>query len=322
MNKVECPKCHHKFVPKGFETDEIKKALEKSIRAEYKLELKNQKEQMEREHEEEIDELNEQIENLKEDLERERDYKSRLSTKGIGEEFEQYCYNEFQKHRAKAYPFAMFEKDNEAIGSRNKTKGDFIFRNYNSNEIDKIETVSIMFEMKNEATKTKTKQKNEQFFEKLHNDRIKKNCEYAVLVSTLEKDNDFYNGGIADVSYAYPKMFVVRPQCFMTIIDIINSCASNNLNTLKELELYKKQNYNMQILKNNIEVFRDSFQEKVANANNNYKEVIDDIQNVIDTLTEAKIKLENVGTNLTQANNLLVDLSFGNVTKGITDTKK
>ena len=167
-----------------------------------------------------------------------KDLKTKMSTKLIGETLEQHCFNEFNKIRMQAYPYAKFDKDNE-VSKESGSKGDFIFRDYDETQTNEI--VSIMFEMKNEMDTTATKHKNSDFFKELDKDRKEKKCEYAVLVSMLEPDNEFYNAGIVDVSYEYEKMFVVRPQCFLSIIALLSSANKNALSYKKELMAIKNQ---------------------------------------------------------------------------------
>lgn len=176
-----------------------------------------------------------ELKNKDELIEQYKDFKARLSTKMVGETLEQHCLTQFNSLRMSAFPNAYFEKDNDA---RSGSKGDFIFRE--SSE-DGIEFISIMFEMKNEMDTTATKHKNEDFFKELDKDRNEKGCEYAVLVSMLEADNEFYNAGIVDVSYKYPKMYVIRPQFFIPLISLLRNAARNSLEYKRELAMAKAQ---------------------------------------------------------------------------------
>ena len=186
-------------------------------------------------------------------IERLRDMKIKLSTKMVGESLEQHCENEFNRLRATAFPNAYFDKDNDAsFGS----KGDYIFRD---SDREGNEIVSIMFEMKNECDSTSNKKKNEDFLKELNKDRIEKNCEYAVLVSLLESENDLFNGGIVDFSYRYPKMYVVRPQCFLPIISLLRNASLKSLEYKSELAAIKEQNIDITNFENSLELFKDSF---------------------------------------------------------------
>ena len=188
----------------------------------------------------------EQIEQLK-------DFKAKQSTKMVGESLERHCSDEFNKIRMTAFPNAYFEKDNEAVEN---TKGDFIFREAAE---DGTEFISIMFEMKNESDTTATKHKNEDFFDKLDKDRKKKKCEYAVLVSTLEADSELYNSGIVDVSYRHEKMYVVRPQMFITIITLLRNAALNSLKYQRELAIVRNQQIDIQNFEENMNTFKEQF---------------------------------------------------------------
>ena len=182
-----------------------------------------------------------ELDGVKEQLAFYKDFKAKQSTKAIGESLEQYCYDEFNKIRSVAFPNSYFEKDN-VISKESGSKGDFIFKDFDN---DGTEIVSIMFEMKNEVDTTATKHKNEHFFKELDKDRKEKKCEYAVLVSLLEQDSELYNTGIVNVSYKYPKMYVVRPNFFISIISLIKEGALNSLSYKKELELARSQDVDL-----------------------------------------------------------------------------
>lgn len=244
-----------------------------------------------------------------EELEMAKDFKLKLSTKMIGESLEQHCLNEFNSLRATGFKNAYFEKDNEVV---NNSKGDFIFRDYTD---DKVEYISIMFDMKNESDTTASKQKNEHFFEKLDKDRKNKNCEYAILVSMLEPDNDLYNNGIVDVSYKYEKMYVVRPQFFIPIISILRNAALDSINSKRELEIAKNQNIDITHFEESLNEFKDKFAINIKRAQDRFDDTIKEIDNAIEQLQKAKENLLKTGTNLTIANNKLEDVSIKKLTK-------
>lgn len=232
----------------------------KTIEEKYAIELKNK------------DELIEQY----------KDFKARLSTKMVGETLEQHCLTQFNSLRMSAFPNAYFEKDNDA---RSGSKGDFIFRE--SSE-DGIEFISIMFEMKNEMDTTATKHKNEDFFKELDKDRNEKGCEYAVLVSMLEADNEFYNAGIVDVSYKYPKMYVIRPQFFIPLISLLRNAARNSLEYKRELAMAKAQQVDLTNFEKNITEFKTAFAKNYNDASNRFKDAITGIDATIDKLGKIK----------------------------------
>ena len=221
----------------------------------------------------------------KEEIERIKDFKSKLSTKMIGESLEQHCSSEFNKVRMAMYPNAYFEKDNDASSG---TKGDFIFRDY----IGEQEYISIMFEMKNEADETATKHKNEDFFAKLDKDRNEKKCEYAVLVSMLEPESELYNEGIVDVSYRYPKMFVVRPQFFMTLIALLSQASRKSVDIIRELEVARSQHVDVTNFEAKVLKFRDAFGNNVRLAVKNHDDAISKIDATIKTLQGIKEMFE------------------------------
>ena len=231
-----------------------------------------------------------------------KDLKARQSTKMIGESLEKHCQEEFNKLRP-LFKDAYFEKDNDI---KTGSKGDFIFRDYNNNQ----EFVSIMFEMKNEDDKTTTKHKNEDFFKELDKDRKEKNCEYAVLVSLLEIDNDYYNTGITDVSYRYPKMYVIRPQFFIPIITLIRGAGMNALNYKLELEELKNQNIDISNFENNMNAFKEGFARNYRLASDKFKKAIEEIDKTIDHLQKTKEALLSSENNLRIANNKAEDLTI------------
>lgn len=252
-----------------------------------------------------------QIRDREDAIERLKDMKSRLSTKMVGESLEQHCQNEFNAIRATAFPRAEFGKDNTVSASG--SKGDFIFRDFDE---EGVEIVSIMFEMKNENDTTATKHKNEHFFKELDKDRNEKGCEYAVLVSMLEADNEFYNRGIVDVSYEYPKMFVIRPQFFLTLIGLITNTARNALEYKRELALVRNQNIDVTNFENKLNDFKNSFALNSERATKNFNKAIEDIDKSIKYLEDTKEALIKTIKNFGTANNKLEDLTVKRLTRG------
>ncbi len=241
-----------------------------------------------------------------------KDLKTKMSTKLIGETLEQHCFNEFNKIRMQAYPYAKFDKDNE-VSKESGSKGDFIFRNYDETQTNEI--VSIMFEMKNEMDTTATKHKNSDFFKELDKDRKEKKCEYAVLVSMLEPDNEFYNAGIVDVSYEYEKMFVVRPQCFLSIIALLSSANKNALSYKKELMAIKNQEVDVTNFENKLLDFQEKFGKNYDLASKKFINAIEEIDKTITHLNKIKDSLISAENNLRLANNKAQDLSIKKLTK-------
>jgi hypothetical protein len=250
-----------------------------------------------------------QIKDRDDSIERLRDMKARLSTKMVGETLEQHCETEFNRIRATAFPEAHFEKDNDA---RSGSKGDYIFRDFGQAD---TEIVSIMFEMKNENSETITKKKNEDFFKELDKDRIEKKCEYAVLVSLLEPDSELYNSGIVDVSYRYPKMYVVRPQFFIPIITLLRNAAQNALKYKLELALVKEQNIDITTFESDLDTFKTSFARNYDLASKKFKTAIEEIDKTIDHLQKTKDALLGSENNLRLANNKADDLTIKKLTK-------
>ncbi len=221
-----------------------------------------------------------------------KDMKTKMSTKMVGESLEQHCEIEFNKIRMSAFPNAYFEKDNDA---RSGSKGDYIYR---ETDEDGTELLSIMFEMKNEMDTTSTKHKNEDFFKELDKDRNEKGCEYAVLVSLLESDNDYYNSGIVDVSYRYEKMYVVRPQCFITIISLLRNAAKSAMDYKKELAVVRNQNIDVTNFETRLNEFKEGFARNYELAQGHFDKAIDaidksikDLQNVREFLTKSERQL-------------------------------
>ena len=245
-----------------------------------------------------------------EQIEYYKDFKARQSTKMVGESLEVHCETEFNKLRAAAFPNAYFEKDNDASGG---SKGDFIYR---ESSPDGIEFLSIMFEMKNEMDETAVKHKNEDFFHKLDADRTKKKCEYAVLVSLLEADSELYNTGIVDVSYRYPKMYVVRPQFFIPLITILRNAALKTLETRRELEAVRNQNLDITHFEEAMDDFKRDFARNVELADRKFQTAIAEIDKTIEHLQKTKEALLSSDHNLQIANRKADDLSIRRLTKG------
>lgn len=250
-----------------------------------------------------------------EQIEYYKDFKARQSTKMIGESLEQHCLIQFNSLRMTAFPNAYFEKDNDA---RTGSKGDFIFRE----SADGIEFISIMFEMKNEMDETATKHKNEDFFKELDKDRREKGCEYAVLVSLLEKDNELYNNGIVDVSYKYEKMYVIRPQFFIPIITLLRNAALNSLKYRQELEIAKHQQVDILHFEENMNTFKEGFARNYRIASDKFKKAIEEIDKTITHLQKTKEALLSSENNLRLANNKAEDLSIKRLTKNAPSVKE
>ena len=226
----------------------------------------------------------------------------------IGESLERHCLNQFNALRMTAFPAAYFEKDNDA---KTGSKGDFIFRE----EAEGIEFISIMFEMKNEMDETATKHKNEDFFKELNKDRCEKGCEYAVLVSLLEIDNELYNHGIVDVSYKYEKMYVIRPQFFIPMITLLRNAALNSLKYRRELEAAKHQQIDILHFEENMNAFKEGFARNYRIASDKFKTAVDEIDKTIIHLQKTKEALLSSENNLRLANNKAEDLSIKKLTK-------
>ncbi len=251
-----------------------------------------------------------QIKEREDAIERLKDLKAKLSTKMVGETLEQHCETEFNRLRATAFPRAYFEKDNDASSG---SKGDYIFKD--SDEAG-TEIVSIMFEMKNESDTTATKKKNEDFFKELDKDRSEKGCEYAVLVSLLEPESELYNTGIVDVSYRYPKMYVVRPQFFIPIITLLRNAALNSLKYKTELALVKSQNIDITNFENQLEGFKEAFGKNYDLASRRFQTAIDEIDKSIDHLQKTKDALLGADRNLRLANDKAQDVTIKKLTRG------
>lgn len=238
-----------------------------------------------------------------------KNFKAQQSTKAIGESLENFAENEFNKVRATMFPKAYFEKDNDA---RTGSKGDFIYREHDEfgNEI-----ISIMFEMKNEGDETATKHKNRDFYKELDKDRNEKKCEYAVLVTMLEADSDYFNTGIVDVSHEYPKMYVVRPNFFIQLIGLLRNAAMNSLAYKQEIALIREQNIDITTFEDDLEVFKTGFAKNYNSASKNFAKAIDEIDKSIKRMEEVKKALLTSENQLRLANNKLEDVSVKKLTK-------
>lgn len=255
------------------------------------------------------DSYEEKLKDKEEQIAYYKDFKAKQSTKMIGESLEQHCNYEFNRLRP-LFKNAYFEKDNDA---RSGSKGDFIFRDFddNGNEI-----VSIMFEMKNEADETSTKHKNEDFLKELDKDRKEKNCEYAVLVSLLEADSEYYNDGIVDVSHLYDKMYVIRPQFFIPLITLIRNLAYKSIEYRNELELVRNQNIDITHFEENINKFKEGFGRNYRLASERFSKAIEEIDKSIDHLNKIKEHLQKADDNLRLANSKADDLTIKKLTSG------
>jgi hypothetical protein len=267
--------------------------LEKSLKEKFEAELKTK---------EEI------IKMKDEEIALRKDMKLKLSTKMVGETLEQHCETEFNKLRATAFQNAYFEKDNN---SSSGSKGDFIYR---ENDDHGNEIISIMFEMKNESDTTATKKKNEDFFKELDKDRTEKKCEYAVLVTLLEAESEFYNSGIVDVSHKFKKMYVVRPQFFIPIITLLRNAAMNSMQYKAELSQIRNQNIDITNFEDNINKFKEGFAKNYELASKKFKTAIDEIDKTIDHLYKTKEALLSSENNLRLANNKAEDLTIKKLT--------
>lgn len=280
--------------------DTEKQLGEESLKREYEAKLKHKDEQLK--------EKDEQIDYYK-------DFKARQSTKMVGESLEQHCLTQFNSLRMTAFPTAYFEKDNDA---KSGSKGDFIFRE----SMEGTEFISIMFEMKNEMDETATKHKNEDFFKELDKDRREKKCEYAVLVSLLEMDNELYNNGIVDVSYRYEKMYVIRPQFFIPMITLLRNAALNSLKYRQELEAAKNQQLDIAHFEENMNAFKQGFGRNYEIASKKFKTAIDEIDKTITHLQKTKEALLSSENQLRLANNKAEDLSIKKLTKNAPSVRK
>jgi len=269
-----------------------------ALKEKYELELRSKKDQFELE-----------LKAKDEAIAFYKDFKAKQSTKMVGESLEQHCEIEFNRLRMTAFPRAEFGKDNDA---KTGSKGDYIYREYDENG---IEILSIMFEMKNENEETATKKKNEHFFKELDKDRHEKQCEYAILVSLLEADNELYNTGIVDVSYQYPKMYVVRPQFFIPIITLLRNAALNSLQYKQELALMRDQHIDITHFEEDLETFKKGFARNYELASKKFQSAIDEIDKTIKSLEKTKAALLSSENNLRLANNKAEDLTVKKLVK-------
>ena len=269
-----------------------------ALKEKYELELRSKKDQFELE-----------LKAKDEAIAFYKDFKAKQSTKMVGESLEQHCEIEFNRLRMTAFPRAEFGKDNDA---KTGSKGDYIYREYDENG---IEILSIMFEMKNENDETATKKKNEHFFRELDKDRHEKQCEYAILVSLLEADNELYNTGIVDVSYQYPKMYVVRPQFFIPIITLLRNAALNSLQYKQELALMRDQHIDITHFEEDLETFKKGFARNYELASKKFQTAIDEIDKTIKSLEKTKAALLSSENNLRLANNKAEDLTVKKLVK-------
>ncbi|WP_170238835.1 DUF2130 domain-containing protein [Streptococcus suis] len=251
-----------------------------------------------------------QLKAASEQVEFYKNFKAQQSTKAIGESLELYAESEFNKVRQLAFPNAYFEKDNQV--SARGSKGDYIYRETDENG---VEIISIMFEMKNEADDTVKKHKNEDFFKELDKDRREKNCEYAVLVTMLEADNDYYNTGIVDVSHKYEKMYVVRPQFFIQLIGLLRNAALNSLKYKQELALVREQHIDITHFEEDLATFKTAFAKNYQSASTNFQKAIDEIDKAIKRMEAVKAALTTSENQLRLANNKLDDVTVKKLTR-------
>ena len=282
--------------------------------------LKNELQLSEKNKELEISHLNEahssELKMKDEQIAFYKDLKAKMSTKLVGETLEQHCMTQFNQIRMSAFPNAYFEKDNDiSTGS----KGDFIFK---ENTQENAELISIMFEMKNENDTTATKKKNEDFFKELDKDRNEKHCEYAVLVSLLEPDSDYYNAGIVDVSYRYPKMYVIRPQCFIPFITLVRNAALASAQYKNQLVLIKNQSVDVSNFENDLNQFKEKFAYNYNLANDKFNKAIEEIDKTIEHLNKVKDGLLGADRNLRLANDKAQDLTVKKLTRNNPTMKK
>ena len=293
VNKIE--KERDELVGELKSKDTEKQLLETALKEKYATELKTK---------------NDIIKMKDEEIALRKDLKVKLSTKMVGETLEQHCETEFNKLRATGFQNAYFEKDNDATTG---SKGDYIYRE--SDEAGN-EIISVMFEMKNEGDETATKKKNEDFLRELDKDRAEKKCEYAVLVTLLEAENELYNAGIVDVSHKYPKMYVVRPQFFIPMITLLRNASMNSLKYKAELSLVRNQNIDITNFEDNVNKFKEGFAKNYDLASRKFKTAIEEIDKTIDRLQKTKDALLSSENSLRLANNKTEDLTIKRLTRG------
>ena len=274
------------------------------------LEKQNLENSLKQQHTTELQNKDVIIRYKDDEIARVKEMKQKLSTKMLGETLEQHCEIEFDKLRPTAFQKSYFEKDND---SSSGTKGDYIFK---ETDVENNEIISIMFEMKNENDETAKKQKNEDFFEKLDKDRIKKNCEYAVLVTLLESENELYNSGIVDVSHKFPKMYIIRPQFFIPIITFLRNAAMNSLQYKSELAKVKNQNLDITNFEDKLSKFRDGFSKNYLSAQSHFQEAIKKIDVSIAAMQKVKEELTTSENQLRLANEKADDLTIKKLTHG------
>ncbi len=274
----------------------------------YKVEAQSKIDNLNSLYQEKLNNKDKELADKQEQVDYYKDLKTRMSTKMIGETLEQHCFNEFNRLRS-LFPNATFDKDNDASSG---SKGDFIYRECDE---DGVEVLSIMFEMKNEADTTSTKHKNEDFFKELDKDRKEKKCEYAVLCSLLEADSEYYNAGIVDVSYKYEKMYVIRPQSFITLITILRSAALNSVSYKKQLVIERNNNLDVTHFEENMNKFKEAFGKNYEAASKKFNDAIDEIDKSISHLNKIKDALLSSDRQLRLANDKAQDLTIKKLTK-------
>lgn len=302
-------------------SEKMKEAESETLKLRSALESKDlkfnmEKSNLEQKHLLELQAKDEYIKMKEEEVERYKDFKQRQSTKMIGESLEQHCESQFNKLRSTAFPTAYFEKDNDASSG---SKGDYIFREVDENG---VELISIMFEMKNEGDETATKKKNEDFFKELDKDRNQKNCEYAILVSMLEADNEVYNEGIVDVSHRYDKMYVIRPQFFIPLISLLRNSTRNAMAYKQELQSVRNQNIDIANFESEMAAFKDAFGRNYDIASRKFKTAVDEIDKTINHLNKVKDNLLASENQLRLANNKAEDLTINKLTKNSPSLKE
>ena len=309
--QISAKETTQKLVVKDAVAEKEKELNQKTIEiAQLKGQIENQKKATELEQNNLKASYEQQLKFKDEEIERIKDFKAKQSTKMVGESLEVFCKNEFDKMRSIGFQNATFEKDNKI--SDTGSKGDFIFRE----SADGVEFISIMFEMKNEMDTTATKHKNEDFFKELDKDRREKNCEYAVLVTLLEPDNDYYNNGIVDVSYKYEKMYVVRPQFFIPIITLLRNAAKNSLGYQKELMEVRNQNLDITNFETKLNGFKEKFDRDCRLARKNFEDAVNDIDKTIKSLEKTKRELQLTIDHMQLADNKLQDITVKKLVRG------
>lgn len=301
-NQIRQSEIENKYALK----EAVQEKENKIVNLESKIELSQKEYQLKEQNL--IDIHAREIKAKEQEIELYKDMKLKLSTKMVGETLEQHCKVQYDEYLRPILKNAYFEKDNDA---KTGSKGDFIYREKTE---DGIEFISIMFEMKNESDQTATKHKNEDFFKELDKDRKEKNCEYAILVSLLEKDNDYYNGGIVDVSHKYEKMYVVRPQSFITIINILRNSALNTVETKRKLIEIQNQNIDIANFEEKMNNFKSAFSRNFKLASDKFDSAIDEIDKTMQHLQKIKDNLLGSKNQLRLANDKAEDLTIKRLT--------